>query len=116
MKDDQQVIQIVNGIVDYLQSIKALDLLPQVAEKLTNAGWVKLDPELALVYCRIKLSPGQIKMIKTWLSRLYGRPIRIKTFIDPSIIAGLKINIGGKTIDATINRRLEDLKQQVIYD
>lgn len=116
MKDSHQVEAITEAILDYLQAKKALDLLPQIAQKLTEASWVKIDPSLAQISAPVKLSPLQIKAIQTKLSQLFKRPIRVKTKIDPGIIAGLKISVAGKIIDATVNSRLKTLKEQIIYD
>lgn len=116
MKEDSQINAIVDGIVDYLKSVKSLDLLPDVAQKLLEESWVKVDNSLAQVFSRVKLTAGQIKSIKIYLSRHFGQAVRVKTKIDPSIIAGFRINIAGRTIDATVNRNLEELRKKVIYD
>jgi len=116
MKDSYQIEAITEAILDYLQSNKALDLLPQIAQKLTEESWVKIDPNLAQISAPIKLSPLQTKTIRTQLSRQFNRPIKVKTKIDPEIIAGLRISVAGKIIDATVNYRLKTLKEQIIYD
>lgn len=116
MKDSQQVNSIVSGIIDYLTTSKSLDLLPEIAERLIQESWVKIDPDLARVYSPIKLSKIQLNDIKKNLSLSFKRPIRVKAFIDKKIIAGFRIKVAGKTIDATANQRLEELKKQVLYD
>lgn len=116
MKDFQQIETITAAIIDYLQTNQALDLLPQIAEKLTQASWVKLDPDLAQVNAPIKLSHLQIKAIQIKLSHHFKRPIRVKAKLDPSIIAGLKISVAGKIIDATVDGRLQTMKEQLLHD
>lgn len=116
MSSDQSIDNIVNGIVTYLKQVKALDLLPQIAENLKKLSWVRYDPDLATVYSAQPLSSTQIRELTTILSKYFKRQIRVKSKLDPSIIAGLKIHLAGQEIDATVNRRLEDLKQQIIYD
>lgn len=115
MKDSHQVEAITEAILDYLQANKALDLLPLIAQKLTEASWVKIDPGLAQISAPVKLSPLQTKAIQGKLSKHFNRPIRVKTKIDPAIIAGLKIIVAGQIIDATVNNRLKTLKEQIIY-
>ncbi len=116
MKDLNQIETIVDSIIEYLSSSQSLDLLPEIAKKLTEKSWVKIDPNLALISSAVKLSTVQQALVKKTLSQHFHRPIRIKTKLDPAIIAGLKINVAGKIIDATLNHRLESLKDQVIYD
>jgi len=116
MKTQSQVDAIVNGIVSYLEEKKALDLLPQVAKELIKQSWVKIDPNLAVVSSSIQLTSYQLNQIKNHLSKIFKRPIRVKAKIDRSIIAGLRIEIAGQIIDGTVNRQLQELKQQIIYD
>ena len=116
MKSSQIVNQIVSGILAYLEENKSLDLLPQISKELTKQSWIKIDPNLATVSTRTKLTPNQISLIKTNLSKHFQRPIRIKSIQDSSIIAGLKITIAGFEIDTTVNRQLKELKSQLLYD
>jgi len=116
MKSQGQVNAIVNGILSYLEEKKSLDLLPAVAKELVNQSFFRVDPNLAIISAPIKLSKDQASSIKTILSKQFNRPIRIKSTIDKSIVAGLKIEIAGQVIDGTINRKLKDLKVNVLYD
>jgi len=116
MKSQVQIDAIVNGIISYLEDNQALDLLPLIAQELIKQSWVKIDPNLAVVYSAITLNAKQQANIKTHLSKILKRPIRLKTQVDKSIIAGLKIEVAGQVIDGTLNRQLQDLKQQIVYD
>lgn len=111
-----QVNVIVEGILTYLSDKKSIDLLPEIAEELTKQSWVRIDPNLATVKSAIKLSTQQLNQIKTSLSHYFDRPIRVRQNIDKSIIGGFKINVAGQTIDATVNKKLEGLKDQIIYE
>jgi len=116
MKFHNKTDAIVEGILSYLEEKKSLDLLPEVAKKLSQQSFVRIDPNLAVVSSSIQLNKKQTDEIKQHLSRYLNRPIRIKTKIDKSIIAGLKIEVAGQMIDSTVNRRLKELKTKVIYD
>ncbi len=116
MKSDQRVDSIVDGILDYLKDQEALDLLTDVAEELTQRSWSVVDPNLAIIFSKIKLSESQLDEIKKSLSSYLGRPIRLKTRLDKDIIAGFKIEVAGTIIDATVNKKLNELKNKVIYD
>jgi len=115
MKPQSQIEAIINGLISYLEEKKSLDLLPQIAQELIKQSWVRIDPNLAIVSTPIALEPNQIQKIKTYLSKTLSRPVWVKAKIDKSIIAGLRIEIAGQVIDGTINRQLQELKQQVIY-
>jgi len=116
MKADSKVDSIVRGILDYLQVKKSLDLLPQVLEELGRQGLNRVDPNLALVKSPVKLEADQLAAIKQILTKNFGRPITVKTRIDKSIIAGFIIEIDGKLIDASLDKELETVKEQMLYD
>ncbi len=116
MKPQVQIDAIVNGIISYLEDNQVLDLLPLITQELIKQSWVKIDPNLAVVSSAIALNAKQQTNIKTHLSKVLKRPIRLKTQIDKSIIAGLKIEVAGQIIDGTLNRQLQDLEQEIIYD
>ena len=111
-----QVDSIVEGFLKYLEDNQVLELLPEIADQLSTQSFVRIDPNLAIVSSKINLSSDQQKNLKLKLSKSFNRPIRLKTKIDSSIIAGLKIEIDGQVIDATINQKLAKLKDQVTYD
>jgi len=116
MKFYNKTDSIVEGFLSYLEEEKLLDLLPEVAKKLSQQSFVRIDPNLAVVSSSVKLDKKQTDQIKQHLSRYLNRSIRIKAKIDKSIIAGLKIEVAGQMIDSTVNRKLKELKTQVIYD
>lgn len=115
MKPQNQIEAIVNGLISYLEEKKSLDLLPQIAQQLIKQSWVRIDPNLAIVSTAIALEPNQVQKIKIHLSKTLSRPVRVKAKIDKSIIAGLRIEIAGQVIDGTINRQLQELKEQITY-
>ncbi len=116
MKSNHQIQAIVNGIVSFLEEKKSLDLLPEVANELIKQSFFRVDPNLAVISTPIKLSTTQTSSVKQILSHQFNRPIRIKTKIDKSIIVGLRIEVAGLVIDGTVNRRLQELRANVIYD
>jgi F-type H+-transporting ATPase subunit delta len=106
---------IVEGIISYLEDNKSLDLLPEIAQKIVKQSWVRIDPNQAFVHSRISLTKPQKQKIQQILSKHLKRPIRIKNLVDRNIIAGLKISVAGQVIDGTINTKLKQLKNQVVY-
>lgn len=116
MKSDHKVNEIVEGILSYLSEKKSLDLLPEISSRLLKQSWVRFDPNLATIASPVELDKSQLLEIKSILSKKLDRPIRLKMVSDKTIIAGFKITIAGEVIDGTVNKKLEDLKKQIIYD
>ncbi len=107
---------IVAEFISYLKTRGLIDLLPEIAEKLTRESYSQVDPNLATVVTAVSLKNSQKQLLSQQLSRAFGRKIRIKTKIDPTIIAGMKIIIGGKVIDTTFSTRLKDMDEVINYD
>jgi F-type H+-transporting ATPase subunit delta len=99
-----------------LKSQRQLELLPQVAEKLTQAGLTAADPNLATVNSSYPLTAKQKQALKNTLAEAFGRPIRLKTRVDPSLLGGLKIALAGKIIDTSLSRQLSQLNESILYD
>ena len=110
------VDDLVRAVIDYLKSKNQLEPLPQVADKLTQAGLLATDPNLATVTSAIALDLKQKQSLKNTLSKIFDRSIRLKTVVDPGLLAGLRISLGGKVIDTSISAQLKDLNETIIYD
>ncbi|AKM79255.1 MAG: ATP synthase subunit delta [Candidatus Beckwithbacteria bacterium GW2011_GWB1_47_15] len=115
MSQVDQTDQIVEGILDFLKNQDALDLLPQIARKLSKVGATAVDPNLATVVSAVGLTDDQKNKLINLLSEKFNRPIKLKTRIDPTILGGFLISVAGQSIDTTINSRLNELKVKAAY-
>lgn len=67
----------------------------------------RLREELvATVTSAIPLDEGLQQRLSEALGRIYGRPVRSDLIVDPSVVGGLRIQIGDEIIDGTILSRL----------
>jgi F-type H+-transporting ATPase subunit delta len=107
---------IVAEFISYLKTRGLLDLLPEIAEKLTTASYTQVDPYLATVVTAVALKTSQKQLLAQSLSKIIGHKIRLRTRLDPTVVAGMKIIIGGKIIDTTFSTQLKDLSQVINYD
>lgn len=110
------VDDLVRAVIDYLKSKNQLEFLPQVAEKLTQAGFTATDPNLATVTSSLPLELKQKQALKKTLSQIFDRRIRLKTLVDPGLLAGLRVSLEGKVIDTSLNQQLSQLNESLIYD
>lgn len=69
--------------------------------------------ELATVTVAAPLSEAQQTRISSLLEKNAGRPVRVTTVIDPSLVGGVRIQIGDDVIDGSIRSRLDDLRLQL---
>src|SRR3972149_819525 len=108
------VDDLVRAVIDYLKSKNQLELLPQVAEKLTRAGFTATDPNLATVTSATPLEAKQKQALQKTLAQIFDRPIRLKTIIDPVLIGGLRVSLAGKVIDTSLSGQLSRLNESII--
>lgn len=67
---------------------------------------------IATVYAASALPEAQAERLRTVLSASYG-DLRINQVVDPSIIGGLRVQIGDDVIDGSIASRLAELRLQL---
>ena len=60
------------------------------------------------------LTAPQIKSLQQKLEETSKKQVDVKYSIDPSLIGGLRIKMGGMLIDNTIKRSLDEMKQQLL--
>ena len=65
------------------------------------------------VFSVVKLTPDQIQKFETEMSRLLQRNIKLENRVDPSLIGGVKIQVGGKMIDQSYRGDLERLREEL---
>lgn len=66
--------------------------------------------ELATVTVAHTLSAAQSARLEKSLASSYGRPVKLTTNIDPSVIGGMRIQIGDDVIDGSVSARLTELR------
>lgn len=67
----------------------------------------------ALVTSAVALTEQQLAALREKLEKNTGRKIDIKTKVDASVLAGLKVEIDGKQYDGTVSTRLESIHRKL---
>lgn len=109
----------VEGIVDEsslwqgVQNLKAsnfkywVPLLKALKSKLARVlAW-----QTAEVSSPIALDSSTLESIKCSFSQRYNRPIQVKTHLDTSLIAGIRVKVGDDVYDASIAERLRRISE-----
>jgi F-type H+-transporting ATPase subunit delta len=61
----------------------------------------------------VPLTRSDADKLKTSLSRLLGREVRLDTRVDGAIIGGLVLRMGDRVIDASVATRLQQLRHRL---
>jgi len=80
--------------------------LDRAAEELSELAAARRDRYVAHVRTAVRLSPDQEHRLAGALSRLYDRPISLQVELDPSLLGGLVVRVGGDLIDGSVSGKL----------
>ncbi|WP_035797944.1 F0F1 ATP synthase subunit delta [Kitasatospora mediocidica] len=69
------------------------------------------DRVVALVTTAVPLTEAQRVRLEGALGRLYGRSVLLNIDVDPSVVGGVRVQIGDEIIDGTVSSRLEGARQ-----
>ena len=47
------------------------------------------------------------------LAALTGKTVTLKEKVDPSVLGGLRLDMDGKRLDGTVQRRLETMRDEI---
>lgn len=85
----------------------------RIGELLSGAASVIADAQGALVAtvtAATRPSSAQLAALEKALGARYGRALRINLNIDPTVVGGLRVQIGDDVIDGTVASRVADLR------
>lgn len=61
------------------------------------------------------ISEEDVKEIESAFSKKLGKKVSLKTAVDPSLIAGVRVTVSGVTYDGSMKAQLERLKNQFVF-
>ncbi|WP_405373505.1 MULTISPECIES: F0F1 ATP synthase subunit delta [unclassified Microbacterium] len=68
---------------------------------------------VATVSSATALTGDQQSRLQRTLAERYGKDVSLNLVVDPSVVGGLRIEIGDDVIDATVSSRLSDLRHRL---
>ena len=86
-----------------------LDAIDEFERLLEEASQVLT----ANVICAVAMGTDKELELKKKLEAKFGHPVEIRVSIDASVLGGMIIEIDGKVIDASLRRRLGDIKDVI---
>ena len=72
------------------------------------------DRVVVTVTSAIELSSAQRKRIASAVGARYGLTAQVNAVVDPSIVGGLRVQVGDDVIDGTVVTRLDDLRTRLV--
>ena len=65
----------------------------------------------AIVTTAVPMTPQQRVALKTQLVRLYDSPVDLEAVVDPRVVGGVRVDVGGDVIDGSYKARLDAARE-----
>ncbi|MFC4943892.1 F0F1 ATP synthase subunit delta [Pseudonocardia sp. GCM10023141] len=89
---------------------RSIDL---AAEELSELASARRDRFVAHVSTPVRLTAEQEQRLADSLSRIYGRAISLQVELDPDLLGGLVVRVGGELIDGSIAGKLAAARRRL---
>ncbi|WP_028926649.1 F0F1 ATP synthase subunit delta [Pseudonocardia acaciae] len=87
--------------------------LDLASEELAELAAARRDRYVAHVGTPVALTPAQEQRLTESLTRLYGRPMSLQVELDPSLLGGLVVRVGGEVIDGSVSNKLRAARRSL---
>ena len=68
---------------------------------------------VATVRAAVDLNVEELGRLGAALARIYGSEVHLNVVVDPTVIGGIRVDIGGDVIDGTLSSRLDDARRRL---
>ena len=65
------------------------------------------------VFSAAPLSDDQIRRLEEQTGKLIGENVQLENHVDRSLIGGVRVQVAGKIFDASLKRKLEDMRSRM---
>ncbi|MEV6281223.1 F0F1 ATP synthase subunit delta [Kribbella sp. NPDC051770] len=77
------------------------------------AAAARRSASIATVRVATDLTAAERDRLAELLGRQYGRQIQLNVIVDPSVVGGVRVDIGDEVIDGTIAARLDEAQRRI---
>ncbi|MDP9888980.1 F0F1 ATP synthase subunit delta [Pseudarthrobacter enclensis] len=85
----------------------------RLVERFAELAAKRQQRWIATVSVTRPLSQTQLARLKAGLNALYGRDLKVNINVDPSLIGGIRVQVGDEVLDASVITRLGELQRQL---
>ncbi len=88
----------------------------RIGELLRVASSIVADQaglSVATITSAVPIASAQLVRLQKGLAATYGRELKMNVVVDPSIIGGLRVQVGDDVIDGTVASKINELRLQL---
>jgi len=97
-----------------LQHLGQIGRLARIAEAFFRGAAGREDKVAGEITAAQPLSESDMAAIEKEASRLLGKTVSLSLRLDPGLLGGCVLKAGDMIVDGTVERRLEDLRRQLL--
>ncbi|WP_066519460.1 F0F1 ATP synthase subunit delta [Curtobacterium ammoniigenes] len=109
-KASEQTVAIMTHLVQQPRGRRIGELIRHATDVVADSAH-KL---VATVVTAAPLDERHVAQVVKTLSDRYGRSVSVNTVVDPRIVGGVRVQIGGDVIDGTVSSRVAALREQLV--
>jgi len=68
----------------------------------------------ATVTAAVVLDDTQRRRLAAALSGIYNRPVQINVVLEPTVVGGIRVQVGDEVVDGTILRRVQEAERALL--
>ena len=72
------------------------------------------EQRTATVTAAVALTDAQLQRLALVLSGIYNGPVQIQVVLDPTVVGGVRVQVGDEVVDGTILRRIQDAERALL--
>lgn len=103
----------VSRLMQLLVERDRVRILPAVAEEFALAWNEGRGVVAAVAVSAIELDASQNQALIRALEMAAGKTVELTTWVDPFVLGGLRVTLGGRTLDGTVVTQLRALRRRL---
>ncbi|MEP6559709.1 MAG: F0F1 ATP synthase subunit delta [Nakamurella sp.] len=104
---------LVTELVDALARDTAGRSFSHGVRVLVDQAAIRRQKIVAIVKTAVPLSGDQLARLTGSLGRIYGRAVSVHVEVEPSVLGGIRVQVGDEVIDGTVAGRLDQLRRRM---
>jgi F-type H+-transporting ATPase subunit delta len=105
--------EVVKRLLHLLIDRDRVRLLPAIADAYADAWNEARGVVAAKATAAVELDPAERKALVDALQKATGKGVELETRLDPAVLGGLRVTLGGRTFDGTVKAQLEALRRRL---
>lgn len=102
---------VTTALVSFLVAAGRARQLPEIVTRLVDRSADARGEIVAEVRSAVPLDADQQQRLVAALSAHTGKRVAVKVLVDPSVLGGLRVELGDTVIDGTVRSRLNQLRE-----